>query len=407
MKWEVVTGDDPRGQPSPMYRGLVALVSCSPSIAVVTADGSTVESDQWENVARLIAAAPEMRDRIAELEAARDDALEQASDFSMQCEKFRYASDKQAVAWKARAESAEADRDAAESRKSQAFQDLRTRAETAEHDLRLANAYISDLTSQAIDAEQALAAARGTIDDMTEHQVVLGYEIERLRSGPAGPFETCSDCGREMVWSYAETVSPTWMCPRCTLLRAQIAEVALTERDALRDQLAAARNDNDIQRQFIADLRRDRQDALDALAAARAENERLREEIGKWKDEWAAMRADRGAVAALLAALKSRSEGSVEEVREPVRWFAEQMERKLKANDHKIHWTGIRTMPLFDMLMAETKELHSAFGIGGELTDPSRDMERIIDEAADVANYAMMIADKARAVLAADDREGE
>jgi hypothetical protein len=37
------------------------------------------------------------------------------------------------------------------------------------------------MKEEAADLHSALAAARGTIDDMTEHQVVLGYEIERLR----------------------------------------------------------------------------------------------------------------------------------------------------------------------------------------------------------------------------------
>jgi NTP pyrophosphatase (non-canonical NTP hydrolase) len=98
---------------------------------------------------------------------------------------------------------------------------------------------------------------------------------------------------------------------------------------------------------------------------------------------------------------------STEPPREPVRWFAQQMERKLAANDHKSHWSGIRTMHLFNMLIAETKELHSAFGIGEEPGDPEHSMRRIIDEAADVANFAMMIADKARAIIEppADSKE--
>jgi len=89
MKWEVVMEDNPRGQPSPMYRGLVALVSCSPSIAVVTTDGSTVESDQWENVARLIARAPEQAARIAAIESESAQYREAAEKAREECERLR------------------------------------------------------------------------------------------------------------------------------------------------------------------------------------------------------------------------------------------------------------------------------------------------------------------------------
>lgn len=66
-RWVVV--EDPNGQPSPMYRGLVCLVSMLPSIAVVTEDGSTVDSNTWPEVARLIASAPELKARAESAEA--------------------------------------------------------------------------------------------------------------------------------------------------------------------------------------------------------------------------------------------------------------------------------------------------------------------------------------------------
>ena len=65
---------------------------------------------------------------------------------------------------------------------------------------------------------------------LAESEAELATERERteeLRDGPIGPYESCSDCGRKMVWSHAGTVSPTWMCPRCTLRRAQLAESSL------------------------------------------------------------------------------------------------------------------------------------------------------------------------------------
>lgn len=62
--WEAVAPDDPRGQPSAAYRGLVCYVSTDPCLAVVTADGRAVPSDQWPRIARLIAACPTMADYI-------------------------------------------------------------------------------------------------------------------------------------------------------------------------------------------------------------------------------------------------------------------------------------------------------------------------------------------------------
>lgn len=65
-KFELVTDGDPRGQPVPYYRGLVAVVARSPYIAIVTADGSTMPSDRWEEVGRLLAAAPELLEALEE-----------------------------------------------------------------------------------------------------------------------------------------------------------------------------------------------------------------------------------------------------------------------------------------------------------------------------------------------------
>ena len=93
-------------------------------------------------------------------------------------------------------------------------------------------------------------------------------------------------------------------------------------------------------------------------------------------------------------------------VREPVRWFAEQMERKLKANDHKSHWRESDVVWLFERMQDERIELWEAFKPTrpfGCFVDTPNDVERVIDEAADVANFAMMIADKARAALAGEE----
>jgi NTP pyrophosphatase (non-canonical NTP hydrolase) len=84
------------------------------------------------------------------------------------------------------------------------------------------------------------------------------------------------------------------------------------------------------------------------------------------------------------------------DVREPVRWFAEQMERKLKANDHKGGWDIDELWRLMDRLNQEAQELRRAFN---RRPIESFSWQEVIDEAADVANFAMMLADRAREKL--------
>ena len=90
-------------------------------------------------------------------------------------------------------------------------------------------------------------------------------------------------------------------------------------------------------------------------------------------------------------------------VRKPVRWFAEQMERKLKANDYKEHWSECEDEWLIERLGDECAELHRAYRSNRLPSNRAKQQQCIIDEAADVANFAMMIADKARAALAEKD----
>ena len=59
--WEAILDDDPRGQPSPMYRGLIALVERSPERTLgVVAKNHDAARDHWAANAKLIAAAPEL-----------------------------------------------------------------------------------------------------------------------------------------------------------------------------------------------------------------------------------------------------------------------------------------------------------------------------------------------------------
>ncbi len=97
-----------------------------------------------------------------------------------------------------------------------------------------------------------------------------------------------------------------------------------------------------------------------------------------------------------------RSESGLVELRPAVKWFAEIMEAKLKANDHKSGWLNNTPDSLLTRLKEETKELIEVLewrkrdtgrsaGDGLLVTDVSN--EKIINEAADIANFAMMIAD--------------
>ena len=85
-------------------------------------------------------------------------------------------------------------------------------------------------------------------------------------------------------------------------------------------------------------------------------------------------------------------------VRPEVRWFALQMEKQLKANDHKPGWRDDDFEYLMQRLSEEVNELGQAHG-----NDITAAVE-IIREAADVANFAMMVADNVNRDWG--DREG-
>ena len=68
-------------------------------------------------------------------------------------------------------------------------------------------------------------------------------------------------------------------------------------------------------------------------------------------------------------------------------WFAGQMAKKLRENDHKGSWEGLDNNHLTYRLHQEFVELTEAITKGTP--------DEIIAEAADVANFALMIADNA------------
>lgn len=84
-------------------------------------------------------------------------------------------------------------------------------------------------------------------------------------------------------------------------------------------------------------------------------------------------------------ALENASPAEPSGWRPEVRAFADLMEAKLRENDHKPGWKRDHPADLMDRLKEELAELHDALFAG--------DLELIGPEAADVANFAMMIAD--------------
>jgi NTP pyrophosphatase (non-canonical NTP hydrolase) len=74
-----------------------------------------------------------------------------------------------------------------------------------------------------------------------------------------------------------------------------------------------------------------------------------------------------------------------------VQRFAEAMERKLRDNDHKPGWQHDIPASLVERAREELDELDDAVLCG-------EDASFILDEAADVANFAMMIAERCEAI---------
>ena len=78
-------------------------------------------------------------------------------------------------------------------------------------------------------------------------------------------------------------------------------------------------------------------------------------------------------------------------LRPEVQAFAEAMERRLRENEHKGGWKRERPAWLFKRLREEEFELWTAWADRRFSLDVP--VTRIVDEAADVANFALMIAD--------------
>lgn len=101
---------------------------------------------------------------------------------------------------------------------------------------------------------------------------------------------------------------------------------------------------------------------------------------------------------------QNRNNAMLPAVRESVNWFSKEMEAKLALNDHKGGWASCDVRWLLNRLEDEFYELENVIltreserhlrSAGEGLSIVDTDNESIIKEAADVANFAMMIADK-------------
>jgi NTP pyrophosphatase (non-canonical NTP hydrolase) len=82
-------------------------------------------------------------------------------------------------------------------------------------------------------------------------------------------------------------------------------------------------------------------------------------------------------------------------IRPELTTFVEHMEAALKANDHKGGWEEMSLFELIGRCRQEFFELEQALSAMRHDKSDVQRLQRVIEEAADVANFAMMIADNA------------
>ena len=111
-------------------------------------------------------------------------------------------------------------------------------------------------------------------------------------------------------------------------------------------------------------------------------------------------------------ALSGEPSGKVPSIRGPVLWFAGQMERRLAAHDEergKRGWDdahGGEWEWLLGRLLEEVQELRATYTY--DSLDPEYDsIPAIINEAADAANFAMMLADRAKSHTTVEEKPYE
>lgn len=93
-------------------------------------------------------------------------------------------------------------------------------------------------------------------------------------------------------------------------------------------------------------------------------------------------------------------------VDEAVMSFIIDMKYKLRLNNHKGHWQGYDGPTLFDRINDEVKELEGALAAIIKTGPSQRKLLDIVHECADIANFAMMLADNAKREMRKNSGQG-
>ena len=144
--------------------------------------------------------------------------------------------------------------------------------------------------------------------------------------------------------------------------------------------------------------------AADLLPGLVAECKRQQERAAAYSTELAAA----GEIAAIRERKLEAEAARWQALRPEVQIFAEAMERKLRENDHKGGWDDMPSRWLRGRLAGEVRELEAAIAayidkidICNREQDLSKSRQAILSECADIANFAMMIADNCKSLVAA------
>lgn len=139
----------------------------------------------------------------------------------------------------------------------------------------------------------------------------------------------------------------------------------------------------------------------DAVKTAKEKILRIASELHGLDSQWDCSNTAVGWLAGRL--WSKESEGEIE-LRPAVVWFAQLMERKLRACAWKGGWEELSLGTLAAAMREEVAELDGA--LDALLTDDGpTNLHAVAQEAADVANFAMMIADVAQARMQAKEAD--
>jgi hypothetical protein len=180
--------------------------------------------------------------------------------------------------------------------------------------------------------------------------VMDGRAVDTFAAGMT--VRSCIHCGGLVLGGPTACVG----CVRAIEARSRLAEVVAAVESRANAALGAHRLGQ------LAQLKKERSDAMDCAELAERERDEIRKQLDAYR-----------------------------ELRPEVRAFAEAMETKLRANDHKGGWQDDAASRLMRRLHEETAELEAA--LGNSDLKGSAWQALVRREAADVGNFAMMVAD--------------